>query len=70
MSKILFKNKNTSLFAFSKGKNLSEHPAPFDTKALNLDSERTIIIDAKACSFNQKTIDSYANKSDMKCFDP
>ncbi len=49
VSKILTKNKNgnTTLFAFDKGQNLSEHTAPFDAIALIIDGNCKITIDGK-----------------------
>ena len=47
VSKILAKEKsgNTTLFAFDKGQNLSEHTAPFDATALIIDGNCKITID-------------------------
>ncbi len=49
VSKIVTKNKggNTTLFAFDKGQNLSEHTAPFDAIVIVLDGKAEIIIDGK-----------------------
>ena len=49
VSKILTKDKNgnTTLFAFDKGQNLSEHTAPFDATALIIDGQCKITIAGK-----------------------
>lgn len=49
VSKIITKSKNgnTTLFAFDKGQNLSEHTAPFDAIALIIEGNCTITIDGK-----------------------
>ena len=49
VSKIIHKNKggNTTLFAFDKGQNLSEHTAPFDAVVVIIDGKCKITIDGR-----------------------
>lgn len=58
VSKILTKNKsgNTTLFAFDKGQNLSEHTAPFDAIVLIIEGSCNIMIDGKNNQMNEGQI--------------
>ena len=58
VSKILTRNKggNTTLFAFDKGQNLSEHTAPFDAVAIIIEGSCNITVDGKSNAMTEGQI--------------